>query len=45
MVCEGKRVCAKCTHYVEKVAVFTYTDRMCTKFATKKCDVITGEVY
>ena len=47
MVCEGKRVCAKCTHCVEKVyvTIFTYTDLMCTKFATKKCDVITGEEY
>ena len=47
MVCEGKRVCAKCIHSVEKgyVPIFTYTDHMCTKFATEKCNVITGEVY
>ena len=44
MVCEGKRVCAKCIHYFERVHV-TYTDQMCAKFATKKCNVITGEIH
>ena len=48
MVCEGKRVCANCAHYFEKHYYGTgcqHTDRMCTRFATKKCDVVTGEVY